>query len=853
MSLKRFHKVQIAGLFHDIGKLGERAGIPLSESTGKAESEYCPLDSRTQRYTHRHVLWTVEFFEKVFKEVWPENIKDIIKWASLHHRRDLTGKEELAVQKADRISSGHDRNKEKKDYNNDNQWSKLCVSVFEKNGDKTSSSSLKKYFNPSKWDDYQCLQNTSTDFLDWRKQEDKRKIHDLHKPLWDDMVGYFAHIWNQYESNPGLLIFLLCEMQRKYLSRVAAATNTGHPVVSLYDHQRTTAGFAHCVLEDSEKCHYLLVETSGIQKFIYNIYETKQAAKILRGKSTFAELVSEAVTYRLSPFCVTSANVFLNTGGKISYLLPASVPVGKITQILDCLKMELAGQYGYTVGINYGILENVPYEDFRKDDLKNFQEKINKEISEKKLRPLSKNKNGIWSLINKNISEFSGELCRHCKLEEIMTPEKSSEENSEEQKMCKTCETLKNIGEQEVKKRLRVLQVKKENSGSQSGLPSYEIVKGLFVSYFDEDKIITDGNSVFSIKVLGKIPEKDPKNTKIFVADHVMRTGPFGFLPRKEGYYSTPKEDHNNNILSFKDMQEKSAYLCLVKADVDNLGSFITENPRSMGELASLSSQLQWFFRGRVQQIIKDQHKNKIYPVYLAGDDFFLAGNHDCVPELLHQIRSEFRELVFDKLGWSCSYQLFKSKTPFLSLARNVEDKLTEIKSKGKDQIFFNKKPIKWEELKKMLDKLLEIKDLQQTLEKGNHDEDQNRDSSSLPQVSGSQARHDNEIHHHNISLFRRLLQFSQVAQKLKKEGRLSTADQPSIDDLLWPSRYHYYIERNFKEDLENIDKIFQVIEDHNQSPLGKFYTQQALEFYLLEQRRKLKQDEHKLIKKEDL
>ena len=38
MALSREQKIQIAGLFHDIGKLGERAGIELSSSTKNAGS-----------------------------------------------------------------------------------------------------------------------------------------------------------------------------------------------------------------------------------------------------------------------------------------------------------------------------------------------------------------------------------------------------------------------------------------------------------------------------------------------------------------------------------------------------------------------------------------------------------------------------------------------------------------------------------------------------------------------------------------------------------------------------------------------------------------------------------------------
>ena len=154
-------------------------------------------------------------------------------------------------------------------------------------------------------------------------------------------------------------------------------------------------------------------------------------------------------------------------------------------------------------------------------------------------------------------------------------------------------------------------------------------------------------------------------------------------------------------------MNEESVYLAIVKADVDDLGKFIIENTKIRRELASLSHQIQWFFRGRSQQIIqeiqkkyKDNDKYKIYPVYLAGDDFFLVSNHDVLPEFLKQIRSEFDDLIYKNkaLGWSCAYQLFTSHTPLLSLAESVEDCLSQVKSReGKNKIFHHSEMMEWE------------------------------------------------------------------------------------------------------------------------------------------------------------
>ena len=173
-------------------------------------------------------------------------------------------------------------------------------------------------------------------------------------------------------------------------------------------------------------------------------------------------------------------------------------------------------------------------------------------------------------------------------------------------------------------------------------------------------------NPVFSIQILKTCSE-------------------FEFLPQKQGYFSTPI-NKDGDVLAFDEMNKQSVYLAIVKADVDDLGDFIIKNTKSTGEMASLSHQIQWFFRGRTQQIIKEKYKDKVYPVYLAGDDFFLVGNQDVLPAFLQQIRSEFNDLTYGKLGWSCAYQLFKSGSPLLSLAEDVEDQLGEVKKQRREK-----------------------------------------------------------------------------------------------------------------------------------------------------------------------
>ena len=450
------------------------------------EVEYCPPDRKYQgKYAYKHVLWTVEFFDKVFGETHPSEIRDIMRWAALHHQHNLKDNEAKAVQKADRISSGHDRGDKKEDYNKD--WSKLAVTCFSDitQNDTDAKEDQAIFIKPHACDHYDSLQELSSSFLNWRKGKDKEEIYKMHKDLWNDLVKWFGHIWNTYQNNPDLLIALLCEMQRKYLTWVPAATNTNNPKVSLYDHQRTTAGFAHCFFQNQNKCHYLILEVSGIQKFIYNVYETKKATKILRGKSTFIELISEAITHKLSQLSITYANIFLNTKGKVSYLLPASIKVNEVHQILNDFKTELNREYGHLIGFHYVLEQNVSYQDFEKKSFQDFQKKIYKKLHQNKLQPLKSFGDKAWDQVNQDVMEIKGELCRYCKEREASL---NLSEDEEEKPICTSCNNLYRIGEKDVKKNVRIF-------SSQSSDNSIKMFEGLYLSYHSDGRSIPNDKS----------------------------------------------------------------------------------------------------------------------------------------------------------------------------------------------------------------------------------------------------------------------------------------------------------------------------------------------------------------------
>lgn len=87
--MKEYYEIIIAALFHDIGKFKERAfGGQEHESFPKSMEGIILPHTSDGYYSHRHALWTYDFFENDIKkwnfpkELDWNKIRDI---ASRHH------------------------------------------------------------------------------------------------------------------------------------------------------------------------------------------------------------------------------------------------------------------------------------------------------------------------------------------------------------------------------------------------------------------------------------------------------------------------------------------------------------------------------------------------------------------------------------------------------------------------------------------------------------------------------------------------------------------------------------------------------------------------------------------------
>ncbi|OYT58596.1 hypothetical protein B6U81_07725 [Thermoplasmatales archaeon ex4484_30] len=85
----------------------------------------------------------------------------------------------------------------------------------------------------------------------------------------------------------------------------------------------------------------------------------------------------------------------------------------------------------------------------------------------------------------------------------------------------------------------------------------------------------------------------------------------------------------------------------VIRGDVDNLGKIFSEGlekeDRTLSRISTLSTYISFFFDAYINKMCKD-FEGKIYGLYAGGDDFFIIGSWDILPDLSHRIYEDFRK-----------------------------------------------------------------------------------------------------------------------------------------------------------------------------------------------------------------
>ncbi|CAG0994740.1 partial CRISPR system single-strand-specific deoxyribonuclease Cas10/Csm1 (subtype III-A), partial [Anaerolineae bacterium] len=177
--------------------------------------------------------------------------------------------------------------------------------------------------------------------------------------------------------------------------------------------------------------------------------------------------------------------------------------------------------------------------------------------------------------------------------------------------------------------------------------------------------------------------------------------------------------------------------LGVLRMDVDLLGDLFSygfgegeKNLATLARLSTLSFQLSLFFEGWIKRLCEQssarQGRELIYAVYAGGDDVFLIGPWDQMPQLAQTIASELSRYAGGNpdVHLSGGIAFVHGKYPVYQAAEDAQVALEQAKhiDKVKNAFSFLGRAWKWEEFKQVAEKqqrLLKIVGDPQSIEGG--------------------------------------------------------------------------------------------------------------------------------------
>ncbi len=669
--------IVFGALLHDIGKFFERANrLGEYRANEDQRQQDCPWHRSGGYWSHLHVLHTRRFCEELCRIVpilQPSEQHDpqaAANWINMaaHHHVASTDMERL-IQAADHFASAE--REQGNFYQRNIHRRTLLEPMLERiNLDGVSKpTEFRAGLNPlTTGRDIFSLPTTAFD-------PPMTKIEAGENPVWisptdlsDDYQKLADGLLNAMEKVPeydrlttaalrSFMMTLLAQMER-FLTTVPAATNVIHPDISLYDHLRVTAAIAeglflhhqhHDTLDQPDtfndktthKWRLVCGDFSGIQNFIYKITR-KGAAKGLRGRSLYIQLLCDGVAEHLlrKLKLYPTARIY-SSGGKFYLLIPDCLEQSlkdEMAAINEALIKEFQGDIFLGTGI-----APVCGGDFASGNMGKRWKAANDNLMrdrQQRFRPLLEKDHSFFTP-----QELApGSACRVCSRDDKDAEISQTDDGA----ICKQCNNLQKLGQSLTdaeaffwvwksdldsikEKELACISLPGTDwhihVSKQNGLPEFSELRSLAASYYERINQITD-----------------PKFNQ-----HGYASG-FRLLGRwdrdKEEAAPWEFDDFDKNAKGIRRMG-------VLRLDVDNLGEIFIrglkfpsatgteEEMGSLSRVATLSRQLHLFFAGHLMELLKTYKRSQV--IYSGGDDVFIIGSWDELPDVADKIRQEFQ------------------------------------------------------------------------------------------------------------------------------------------------------------------------------------------------------------------
>lgn len=501
--------------------------------------------------------------------------------------------------------------------------------------------------------------------------------------------------------------------------------------VSVYDLARTTAAIATCLVargieiaaEAADSPVGLLVsgDFSGLQKFLYTL-ASAGAAKSLRARSVYLQWVAEAVVFSLlNDLGLPLSSLLYVGGGGFQFLAPLGADKELpelVADLTDRLLKLHNGELGLTLA--WGKLTQTDFTDFG-----SVRARLGEKLNRNKRRPFSGvSLTTLQNTISQPITE-GGDPLIFCQVTgedgSTVTTDKDGEYKS------KFVIDLEKLGLQLPHARYLVFTV----GDKANPVRAVRWQQALSVFGFHAH-LVTDKNEPVNLpsglrSVWRLKPEAIPIPAGLGEAVNSYR--PFAQLTAWNVTENRPKTFDELAAHPLRGGFERWGVLRL---DVDNLGMLFKEGfgPKvGIAYTAGLSFALRLFFEGWLPQLVipdpkdplaKDDLSDYLYLQYSGGDDIFIVGTWDALPEFARRVRQSLGIFTAHNPNVTLSggIELFCAKFPLYQAAQragNAEHAAKNYKypnGKEKDAITFLGQTMGWESFEKIQRQAYRMADL---------------------------------------------------------------------------------------------------------------------------------------------
>jgi CRISPR-associated protein Csm1 len=690
----------LAGLLHDVGKFSQRAG--------RAKNEQWDQTARDQ-IKYEHALASYGFVQQFVPKDWRAGLSGV----AYHH--SPKSQQDYWVQLADWLSSAE------REEDEDNRVPRM-LSPFSHLMKHNADSFLPlRCLNPFEADSLfpQPLKDAS--MREWRRE-------------WQDE---YAAVWDEFEAEckalglPGLVdktVYLetILALLQDYTWSIPSAYWNSVPDVSLFDHLRTTAAIAACLAADDqpiewcktakdtnpEVCYLVGADLSGLQNFIYTL-ASSGAMKSLRARSFYVQLVTEALARAmLSDLGLPITNLLYVGGGGFQFFAPLNAEETLKSSRRDLVE-RLLDLHGSGLGLTVEW-QKLRYADFSQFSL--AREELGRIINRTKRQPFAAASAGkLAAAIGQPIG-LGGDPEKFCKV----TGEDGDTLNEEKDKSL-FIESLEELGQQLPRaKHIAYWPLERTQSAEKAThwQTALRALGGEFLILKDLHEL--EAPLEKRVRLWQLHPLKDGERQSLASGGRVVSYRPFAQLaPTGRAGVKTTDE--------LAEPLEKDCHFkrwAVLRLDVDNLGTTFKDGFKhddkdviSPSRVASLSFAMQLFFEGWLPQLaqpqLDDDHpqaksnlSKHVYIQYAGGDDVFVVGSWDALPEYARRIRRSFGAYAADnpKLTISGGLTVVDEGFPLYQAAEQAHEAesaakgFTRANGRGKDAITFLGTTLDWQD-----------------------------------------------------------------------------------------------------------------------------------------------------------